>query len=328
MIFHKDVLKIDCQKEAARIWEFIRRQAVALRREGAVIGLSGGIDSALCATLCVQALGRKRVFGLILPERDSSPVSKEYAAKQATELGIKTEIIDITPTLEAFGTYQKRDEMIREIFPEYDLHYRAKITLPPDLLSRDAFNFFTLTVDDSHGNIKMARLKKEKLNGIVAATNTKLRTRMIHLYYYAENMDRFVCGTTNRTEVIQGFYVKYGDGGVDIEPIAHLYKMQVYQLSEYLGVIKEIRERTPSPDTYSFEVSDEDFYFRIPFEKLDLLLYAWENGILARDVCTAMGLKEDQVQRAFRDFHSKYRTTQHLRKLPPSLLIAKPGGDP
>jgi NAD+ synthase len=326
MIFHKDILKIDCQKEAARICEFIRQQAVALRHEGAVIGLSGGIDSALCATLCVQALGRERVFGLILPEKDSSPVSKEYAAKQATELGIKTEIIDITPTLEALGTYQKRDEMIREIFPEYDLHYRAKITLPPDLLSRDAFNFFTLTVDDSRGNIKIARLKKEKLNGIVAATNTKLRTRMIHLYYYAEKMDRFVCGTTNRSEQMQGFYVKYGDGGVDIEPIAHLYKMQVYQLSEHLGVIKEIRERTPSPDTYSFAVSDEDFYFRIPYEKLDLLLYAWENGIPAREVCTGMDLNEDQVQRAFRDFHSKYRATQHIRELPPSLMMAGPGG--
>jgi NAD+ synthase len=323
MNFHKDILKIDCRQEADRICDFIRQQAVALRHEGAVIGLSGGIDSALCATLCVRALGKERVFGLILPEKDSSPVSQEYAAKQAAELGIRTETVDITPTLEAFGTYQKRDEMIREIFPEYDPHYRAKITLPPDLLSRDAFNFFTLTVDDGHGNIKTARLRKDKLNGIVAATNTKLRTRMVHLYYDAEKMDRFVCGTTNRSELMQGFYVKYGDGGVDIEPIAHLYKMQVYQLSEHLGVIKEIRERTPSPDTFSFEVSDEDFYFRMPYEKLDPLLYAWENGISAQEVCAGMDLNEDQARRAFRDFHSKYRATQHLREMPPSLVMAK-----
>jgi len=323
MVFHKDVLKINCQEEAGRISGFIRQQALVLHRAGAVIGLSGGIDSALSAALCVQALGKERVLGLILPERDSSPVSKEYAAKQAEKLGIKTETVDITPTLEAFGTYKKRDEVIREVFPDYASHHRAKITLPPDLLSHDALSFFTLTVDDGRGNVKRARLKKENLSGIIAATNTKQRTRMIYLYYYAEKMDRLVCGTTNRTELMQGFYVKYGDGGVDVEPIAHLYKMQVYQLSEYLGVIREIRERNPSPDTYNFEVSDEDFYFRIPFNKLDLLLYAWENRIPSREVCAVMDLKEGQVLRTFRDFHSKYRATKHIGELPASLTTAK-----
>lgn len=320
MKFHKGVLSIDPRQETIRIAEFIRQQVLHLRREGAVIGLSGGIDSALCAELCVRALGKDRVFGLILPEKESSPVSQDYASKQASKLGIHTGIVDIVPTLEGFGTYRRRDEVIKKIFPEYDSRYRIRITLPPDLLSRDMFNFFTLTIDDGQGNTKSARLKKDQLNGIIAATNTKQRTRMMNLYYYAEKMNYLVCGTTNRSETIQGFFVKYGDGGVDIEPIAHLYKIQVYRLAEHLEVIEEIRHRTPSPDTFSLAVSDEEFYFRIPFDKLDLLLYAWENRAPVQEVCDALDLKEDQVNRAFRDFKAKHAATEHLRNLPPSLL--------
>lgn len=321
MKFKKDILKIDCEREVERISEFIYKQMKSMRREGAIIGLSGGIDSALCAELCVTALGKEKVFGLILPERESSPKSREYALQQAQRMGIETMVIDITPTLEAFGAYEKRDKLIKDIFPEYDSRYRIKITLPSDLLSKDAFNFFTLTIADSSGQEKSVRLKKEIVNGIVAATNTKQRTRMMHLYYMAEKINYLVCGTTNKSEVIQGFFVKHGDGGVDIEPIAHLYKTQVYELADFMGVIEEIRRRTPSPDTYSFEVSDEEFYFRMPYDTLDLLLYAWENKVPLLDVCEVMNFTENQVRRAFRDFKAKYNATIHLRGLPPTLPL-------
>ncbi|OFY50685.1 MAG: NAD(+) synthase, partial [Bacteroidetes bacterium RBG_13_46_8] len=165
--------------------------------------------------------------------------------------------------------------------------------MPADLLSKDAFNLFTLKINDKNGNIKTARLNKEELNGIVSATCTKHRTRMVQLYYYAENKNYLVCGTTNKTEAIQGFFVKYGDGGVDIEPLAHLYKTQVYQLAEHLGVIKEIMERAPSPDTFSFPVTDEEYYFRIPYDKLDLLLYSWENDFDIAGVCNVMNLSKE-----------------------------------
>jgi len=319
MNIHKDILKIDCKSEVDRICSFIKQQTITMKRNGIVIGLSGGIDSALSAALCVRAIGHEKVYGLILPEKESSQISAKYAKKHAEKLGIATKEIDITPTLEGFGAFEKRDKIIKEIFPGYNSGYKLKITLPPDLLSRDAFNFFTLTVDDGAGNVKSARLNKDSLNGIVAATDTKQRTRMMHLYYYAEMKNYLVCGTTNRSEVIQGFFVKYGDGGVDIEPLAHLYKTQVYQLSEYLGVIREIIDRTPSPDTFSFEVSDEEFYFRIPYDKLDLLLYAWENEIAVSEVCKVMNLSEEQVKRAFRDITAKYNATKHLRSLPPVL---------
>ncbi len=320
MKFNKEILKVNPVKEAARICDFIQQQTLNMRRDGAVIGLSGGIDSALCSELCVKALGKENVFGLILPEKDSSPISKKYALKQAGKIGIGKEIVDIESTLKVFGAYQKRDEAIKRIFREYNENYKIKITLPSDLLERNAFNIFTLTIDDGKGNIKSVKLKKDMLNTIIAATNIKQRTRMIYLYYYAEKMNYLVCGTTNRSEIIQGFFVKYGDGGVDIEPTAHLYKTQVYQLSDYLGVIQEIQQRSPSPDTYSFEVSDEDFFFRMPYDKLDLLLYAWENHVPIEFVCRVMKLTEDQVNRAFRDFNAKKKATEHLRMLPPSLL--------
>ncbi len=319
MDFHKDILKVDCKREVERICSFIQQQVRAMKRDGAVVGLSGGIDSAVSAAICVKALGKDKVFGLILPEKESNAVSAEYATRHASKLGIETETIDITPTLEAFGTYEKRDRVISKVFPEYNNGYKSKITLPADLLSRDAFNIFTLTIDDGKGNTKSARLDKKTLNGIVAATDSKQRTRMMHLYYYAEMKNYLVCGTTNKTETTQGFFVKYGDGGVDIEPLGHLYKTQVYQLGEHLGVISEIIERTPSPDTFSFQVSDEEFYFRIPYATLDLLLYAWEHNIPAGQVCESMNLTEEQVRRAKRDFEAKHKATKHLRQLPPTL---------
>jgi NAD+ synthase len=320
MRFHRDILALDGAAEAGRISAFIQDHLARFRREGAVIGLSGGVDSALAASLCVRALGPEKVFGLVLPERESNPLSREYALKEAQRLGIRVDLIDITPVLEAFGTYQKRDEAVREAFPLYGPGCRSKIVLPADLLARDAFNFFSLKVVDGEGKESSFRLKKETLMKIIAATDTKQRTRMMHLYYRAERMNYLVCGTTNRSETVQGYFVKYGDGGVDLEPIAHLYKTQVFQLAGDLGVIEEIRRRAPSPDTFSLEVSDEEFYFRMPYETLDLLLYAWENTVPPPVAAEALRLSLDQVQRAFRDFASKFKATEHLRSLAPSLL--------
>jgi len=319
MKFDKNILQIECAAEVERICAFIQKYITEMRRDGAVIGMSGGVDSAVASALCVRALGKDNVLGMLLPEKDSNTVSAKYATAHAKKLGVRTMTVDIAPTLEAIGTYKKQDDAIRKIFPEYGPKYKSKITLPADLLARDAFNFFSLTIEDDKGSVKSSRLDPRTMRAIVAASNTKQRTRMIFLNYLAEKENAILCGTTNRTEDIQGFFVQHGDGGVDIEPIAHLYKMQVYQLANYLGITREIIERAPSPDTFSFVVTDEEFYFRIPYHKLDPLLYAWEHEIPEDDVARAMELTEEQVKRAFRDFTSKNNATKHLRRLPPTL---------
>jgi NAD+ synthase len=321
MSFSKDILAVDAQETCQEICSFIKHQILeGFKKEGAVVGLSGGIDSALTASLCVKALGKEKVLGVILPEKESNPKSLPYAKKLADKLQIETEIVDITPVLESLGAYGKRDQIIRKIFPEYGESHKSKIGLPQNLLDKDRFNVFLLKIEDKDGEKKQARLSKYDLLGIVAATDMKQRTRMTNLYYFAERNNYSVVGTTNKSEVEQGFYVKYGDGGVDIEPIAHLYKTQVYQLAEYLEVPEEIIKRAPSPDTFSWEVSDQEFYFCLPYDTLDLLLYAWGNDVPPHQVSRTLGLTEKQIERVFRDFESKKKATAHLGILPPTLV--------
>lgn len=321
MQFHRDILRINPEAEVKKISQFIREMTFKnFKRRGAVIGLSGGIDSAVTAELCVRALGKDNVFGLLLPEKESNPISLAFGQKQAEKMAIDCITVDITKNLESLGIYENRDAVIKETFPEFDDTYRFHVTLPQNLLEKDRLNYHSITIEDKNGNKKTKRLSGKDWLGISACQNMKQRTRMIQLYYYAEKKNYIVAGTTNKTEVVQGFYVKFGDGGVDIEPIAHLYKTQVYDVARHLGVIEEIIKRPPSPDTYSLPVSDKEFYFCIEYELLDLLLYAFENSIPPDDISKALGLNKEQIQRVFRDFAAKERATWHLRQQPPSLI--------
>lgn len=302
------------------IQHFIKEQVFShFKHRGAVVGLSGGIDSAVVCSLCVNALGKERVLGLILPEKESNPISKTYAQKHARELGIQIEDVDITNQLEVLGTYRDRNAAIKNIFSDFDETFVFNISLPQNLLEKDRISFHTITIQSPNNDIQSKRLSSKEWLIISSAQNIKQRVRMINLYRYAEKNNYLVAGTTNKSEVMQGFYVKHGDGGVDIEPIAHLYKTQVYQLSHYLNVIEEIINRPPSPDTYSLPITDELFYFCMPYELADLLLYAYENNIPQDQTCKALQLSEDQIKRAFRDFKAKENATWHLRQMPPTI---------
>ena len=321
MDFHKNILDINSEKECERICEFIKEQVFThFRREGAVVGISGGIDSALTSALSVRALGKDKVLWVFLPEKESNPISLTYGELLAKKLGIRTEKVDLTQALERLGCYKKRDEVIKKISPAYDSSYKIKIGLPQDLLERDRINYFSLKMINPKGEEKSFRLSKEGLLGIVAATDMKQRSRMIQLYYYAEKYNYMVIGTTNLSEYAQGFYVKFGDGGVDLEPIAHLYKTQVYQLAKFLDIPEEIIKRVPSPDTFSAVVSDQEFFFCMPYDLLDLLLYAQENKIPLSKVSQVLNLSEEQITRAYRDFDQKRKASIHLNQNAPNLL--------
>jgi len=322
MNFDSSVLDIDPTVETERLVVSLRQTVnKVMHRRGGVLGISGGVDSSVVLALCVRAFGPQRVVALILPETDSDPESEVLARQVADQYGVEPILENITPVLEGFGCYQRRDEAIRRIFPEYDAEagYKAKIVLPQNLLDDDTLNVFSLTIITPDGEEKNARLPLREYFQIVAASNFKQRTRMALLYHYAELQNYAVIGTANKNEYDQGFFVKYGDGGVDVKPIVHLYKTQVYQLAEYLDVPEIIQQRQPTSDTYSAPCTQQEFFFRLPFKTMDLLWYAQEQNVPISEIARAMGLTEAQVQRALDDFTRKQRTTEYLRMPPISI---------
>ena len=320
MKFTPKVLKIDPAEESGKIADFVTDQvSKKYRRVGVAVGLSGGVDSAVMAALAVRAVGKENVFGLILPDKESNPVSREYALLHARNLDIENREVDITPTVNSVASYDGRDAYLKKLVPEYSAACQYNIILPADLLEREAYNFYVLQVHLPDGTIRKKRLNLEAFRTITAFASIKIRSRMIHLYWEAECRNLIVAGTTNRTELVLGDFCKYGDGGTDIEALSHLYKNQIYQLAEYLDVPREIIDRTPSPDTFSLPVSDQEFYFRIPFDKLDLLLFAWENKVSASESAHVLDLSVDAVNRAFKDFAAKKQATEHLREMPGTL---------
>ena len=317
MEFHKDVLKIDAEKTANEIAATIKKQIRQdFKRAGAVIGISGGIDSSVVAALCVKALGPENVLGVMLPEKESSPDSRNLAQELADQLGIKSIVNNIAPALEGFGCYDMRDEAIKRVFPEYGKGYSVKITIAAKPLENASLNFFNVVIQDPKGNIQSKRLPRNEYLQIVAASNLKQRTRMTHLYYHAERLNYAVAGTGQKDEHELGFFVKYGDGGADIKPIAHLYKLQVFQLATVLPVPKDIISRTPTTDTYSSEVTQTEFFYGSPFEVLDPCWYALEHNIPVADVAKGLGLTVEQVERVQKDIQQKIRGTNYLRSEP------------
>lgn len=312
--FNKHSLDLDPAKETERIVEILRESVhTNLRRQGAVLGISGGIDSSVVLALCVRAFGPDRITALLLPEGESSPESATLAQLLADHYGVKTITEDISGVLEGFGCYQRRNEAIARLFPDFQAGWSAKIALPGSLLEKETLNIFSLIVTNPEGEEFTKRLPPREYYQIVAASNFKQRARMSMLYYHAELRNYAVIGTPNKNEHLLGFFVKYGDGGTDIAPIVHLFKTQVYQLARYLDVPAEIQGRTPTSDTYPGGSSQEEFFFRLPFDILDTIWFGYEQGVSREEIAQALDLSVEQVDRVVDDIVRKQRTTAYLR---------------
>ena len=320
--FNVDTLRLDPEAATRRITAVLTEQiSKQLRRKGAVVGLSGGIDSSVTAALCVRALGPDRVLGVFMPERDSSDDTLGLSQCVADSLGIATVLEDITDVLDAAGCYRRRDEAIRSVFPDYGPGYRSKIVLS-NVLDGSPYRVFSVVIHSPDGEVHRKRMPLGAYQTVVASTNFKQRVRKMMEYYHADRLNYAVAGTPNRLEYDQGFFVKNGDGSADLKPIAHLYKTQVYQLAEYLGVPEEIRNRPPTTDTYSLPQSQDEFFFSLPHEQMDACLHGKDHDVPAEAVAAAIGITPEQVEWVYRDIDAKRNVARYLHAKP--LLVEDP----
>lgn len=308
------VLELDLAAELSRIVAELGQAVAGLHRRGAVVALSGGIDSSVSGALVARALGPDKVLGLLLPDRESSPASLELGRQVAETCGFEHVVKDITSTLDAIGAYAQRDDAIREIFSDYGPGWRNKIVIAGGLEGR--FNYFKLIVRSPDGAAHEKRLPAKQYLQIVAAQNYKQRIRKTIEYFHADRLNRVVIGTPNRLEYDQGFFVKNGDGSADVKPIAHLYKTQVYALARHLGLPEPVCSAKPTTDTYSLPQGQDEFYFALPYDKMDLALWAHNHQVPAAALAAALGLSEKQAAWVYRDIETKRMTTRPLHARP------------
>jgi NAD+ synthase len=308
----REALRLNPDNEASRISREIREMMLSqIKRRGLVVGLSGGIDSSVTAALAVKALGQDRVLGLLMPEQNSSGDSLHLGKMVAGYLGIETVTEEITNILEAVGFYQKYDSAVCRIIPEYGRGWKSKIVIS-NALKQHSYASFYIVAQPKEGAVIKKRLSLEPYLEIVAATNFKQRIRKMLEYYHADRLNYAVAGTPNRLEYDQGFFVKLGDGAADIKPIAHLYKSQVYQLAEYFGIPEEIRQRKPTTDTYSLEQGQDEFFFTLPYDQMDLCLFGKNNSVPVGDIANALGMTAQHIEMIYKDIDIKRATTRYL----------------
>ncbi|MFA6701544.1 MAG: NAD(+) synthase [Dysgonamonadaceae bacterium] len=316
--FSRNLLKINDLESLCNIIISNMQDSVlrVLHRRGGIVGISGGIDSSVTLALTVRALAEKNVLGVIMPDADSNSESELFAQILAEKFKVKTIVENVTPALKGFGCYQRRDEAISQVIPEFNPKTdKAKIRIQ-QIINEDIPPVFSVIVITPDGKEMSRMLPAKEYLQIVAATNLKQRSRMSMLYYHAERLHYAVIGTANKHEVDQGFFVKYGDGGVDIMPIGKLYKSQVYQLAEHLGIPEEIMNRTPTTDTYSAQQTQVEFFFQMPHEIMDLVDYGWENDYSPTEVALILGKKEQEIRNMYKNLERKAKTTDYLRMHP------------
>ena len=315
-----DFIKIkNLERSVNDICDFIKNEiSNKFQRSGAIIGLSGGIDSAVTAALCVKAIGPEKVLGLIMPEKESELKSQVLAKQFADKYNIKTEIIDISSILDSFGVYENKEKIVKEKFPNFNNYCKYRLVVPPKFENTVGIPYLNI-LDDKNKQHKV-KISSFEFLALTAATSIKHRVRMTMLYYHGEKNNFTVMGTTNKSEYLQGYFVKYGDGGSDIEPIVNLYKSQIYQLGQFLNIPKEILTKDASPDVWSFTTNDEEFFYSVPYEIVDLILYARENNLAVKEIQKLSNLSAENIENLLRFQNQKQNKSQHMREIPHSWM--------
>jgi NAD+ synthase len=290
-----------------------------LGRRGAVVAVSGGVDSGVAAAICVRAVGPDRVLCLRLPERDSAEESSDLALELAEALGTRTEEEPITPALDALGCYRQRDRAIQRVFPDYEPCWRHKL-----VRSRPSGGIivFSLVVERPDGTLDRRRMPPVAYRELLAASNMKQRVRKLLEYTWADRLGYAVVGTPNLLEYDQGFFVKGGDGLADVKPIAHLYKSQVYAMATELGLPEAIASRAPTTDTFSLPQTQEEFYFGHPYDRMDLLVWGRTHGVAPEELSTRVGLTAEEVGTAYGEIDRRRVATEYLHM--PAITLETP----
>ena len=310
-------LNRDIENLALNIRSFIKSQISSFKKKGVVLGVSGGIDSAVALTLCVQELGKENVYGILLPEKESAPSSRTLGAEICESLGVQYEEVPISPILESLNIYEKKEQIIKRTCPEYDPRIHKTSLVLPDFLNQGLLNVPYIRLIKDGETVAKYRLKANDYLELIGLQGVKQRSRMVIQYMYAEKLNYVVCGTTNKTELVLGQFVKYGDGGVDLEPLADCYKTQIYALGKFLNVNEEIMKRPPSADTWSHYTTDEEFYWRMPIHVMDQLLYSQEHHLPLHVIEKNTGLPRDKIEKAQRHINKIRDTTEYMRASPP-----------
>jgi len=316
----QDFIKIeDLGNTTDKICEFIKDEITnKFQKKGAVIGLSGGIDSAITAALCEKSLGPDKILGIIMPEKESDPSSQILAKKVSEKFNFKTETMDISKILESFGVYNIKENIVKEKFPEFNIECKYRVVVPPK--SKNTIGIPYLEILDEKNKQHKLKISSSEFLTLTAATSIKHRIRMTMLYFHGEKNNFSVIGTTNKSEYQQGYFVKYGDGGSDIEPLVNIYKSQIYQLGEFLGIPDEILKKEASPDVWSYSTSDEEFFYSVPYDVVDLILYARENGLSIKDVQKISNLSIEDIESLYQIQKQKQIKSQHMREIPHSWI--------
>ncbi|MBW1971905.1 MAG: NAD(+) synthase [Deltaproteobacteria bacterium] len=283
----KSQIKINPEKVSIALENFIREYMEKLEREGVIFGLSGGIDSAVVATLCKNSVGEEKCLALIMPEKDSKKEHIEDAINFAKKLNIETKLINITPYLKELGVYK--------LFSLSKIPFFGKLK---EMLLKKAYNFYENKTGDNPFSSSILGFKGKQFSYYLKRGNAyyriKHRIRMVLLYLYAEVENRLVAGAANKSEYKIGFFVKHGcDDAADIMPIINLYKTQVRQLAQYLNIPERIISKPPSPDIIPGIIDEEAI--GIPYKELDIILLALEKGLNVSDIAKLLEIEGEKV---------------------------------